>query len=244
VLTEIKSKLHRIKNKLHRVNNLRDALRNQEIIVNSLILELSDKSQEFDLFNFIVKNRSISNSRNYSDLVALFFLGEGRRYLEIGAGDPISGSDTYFLAKEKNWTGVQIEPDLATFKRLESIRRDSLKINAAVVGDNNTKKYFLNPNTMQLSERKRNFTQVQTISLESILNLHGAGFDALFIDIEGGELEVITSILFMKFEFKFINIERIWNNDQINEVLLNYGYRQIGAAYSSYSGWYLKESKQ
>lgn len=244
MLTRIKNKLHRVKNKLHRIDNLRDALRNQEIIVNSLILELSDKSQELDLFNFIVKNRRISSSRNYSDLVALFYLGEARRYLEIGAGDPIIGSDTYFLAKEKNWTGVQIEPDLATFKRLELIRRDSLKINCAVIGDNNTKKYFLNPNTMQLSKRKRKFTQVQTISLESISKSYGTGFDALFIDIEGGELEVISSILFMKFEFKFINIERIWNNDQINEILSNYGYRQIGAAFSSYSGWYLKESKQ
>jgi FkbM family methyltransferase len=236
--------LSKIKNKLSRINNLRDILRNQEIIINSLILDVSEKSEELYLFNFIVRNRRISSSRNYSDLVALFYLGEGKRYLEIGAGDPISGSDTYFLAKEKNWTGVQIEPDLAIFKRLELIRGDSLKINAAVIGDKDTKKYFLNPNTMQLSEKKKSFTQIQTISLEFILKSYGAGFDALFIDIEGGELEVISSIFFLEFEFKFINIERIWNDNQINKILSNYGYRQIGAAFSSYSGWYIKESKQ
>ena len=88
--------LSKIKNKLSRINNLRYVLRNQEIIINSLILDASEKSEELDLFNFIVRNRRISSSRNYSDLVALFYLGEGKRYLEIGAGDPISGSDTYF----------------------------------------------------------------------------------------------------------------------------------------------------
>ena len=50
---------------------------------------------------------------------------------------------------------MQIEPDLAIFKRLELIRRDSLKMNAAVIGDKDTKKYFLNPNTMQLSEKRK-----------------------------------------------------------------------------------------
>jgi hypothetical protein len=78
--------------------------------------------------------------------------------------------------------------------------------------------------------------------LEFILKSYGAGFDALFIDIEGGELEVISSIFFLEFEFKFINIERIWNDNQINKILSNYGYRQIGAAFSSYSGWYIKDS--
>jgi len=68
--------LSKIKNKLSRINNLRDILRNQEIIINSLILDVSEKSEELYLFNFIVRNRSISSSRNYSDLVALFYLGE------------------------------------------------------------------------------------------------------------------------------------------------------------------------
>jgi hypothetical protein len=59
--------LSKIKNKLSRINNLRDVLRNQEIIINSLILDASEKSEELDLFNFIVRNRRISSSRNYSD---------------------------------------------------------------------------------------------------------------------------------------------------------------------------------
>ena len=67
-----------------------------------------------------------------------------------------------------------------------------------------------------------------------------AKFAALFIDIEGNELNIISSKSFMDFNFKFINIEMIWNNSQIYDILSEYGYKQVGASFSSYSGWFIK----
>lgn len=138
------------------------------------------------------------------------------------------------------WTGIQVEPDMQTFNKLQIARPNSIQINAALVGDVDKSEYFLNPHTMRLSRKKKNFKQVQTISLEHIRNTFNTNFDALFIDIEGSEINVIKSKFFMDLDFKFINIERIWNHDQIIEILTNYGYKQTGESFSSYSAWFLK----
>jgi FkbM family methyltransferase len=219
--------------------NLRDKLRNQEKIIETLICEISASEERYKLFKFIVENREISCSRNYSDLVALFYLGKNKSYLEIGAGEPIVGSDTFLLEQKMQWTGVQVEPDLQTFNKLQMTRPNSIQVNAAIVSDADKSEYFLNPHTMRLSKKKKNFTQVKTIDMHDIKTMN-TKFDALFIDIEGNELNIISSKLFMDFNFKFINIEMIWNNSQIYDILSEYGYKQVGASFSSYSGWFIK----
>ena len=226
--------LDRTKKYFTRDENLRDKLRNQEKVIEMLLCSLSENEQEFKLFKFILENKEISYSRNYSDLVALFYLGKNRKFLEIGAGEPIIGSDTFLLEQKNFWTGLQLEPDLETFKKLKEIRTNSICINAAVVGDEDSNKYFLNPAPMRLTTKK-NFTEVKTINMNSIKKID-MKFDALFIDIEGNELNVISSKFFMEFNFKFINIEMIWNNSKIYEILTGYGYKQVGASFSSYSG--------
>ena len=89
--------LDRVRKYFTKDKNLRDELRNQEKIIESLIYEISTSEELFKLFKFIVENKEISCSRNYSDLVALFYLGKNKTYLEIGAGEPILGSDTFLL---------------------------------------------------------------------------------------------------------------------------------------------------
>lgn len=223
-----------------KLKNLRDKLRNQEIIIEALISEISKSEEEYELFKFIVENKEISFSRNYSDLVALFYLGKNRKFLEIGAGDPIVGSDTYLLEQKYCWTGIQIEPDVKTFEKLRKLRTNSICINAAIVGDTDSKRYFLNPASMRLTTMQKNFAEVKTINMSSIKDVDRK-FDALFVDIEGNELSVISSKFFMEFNFKFINIEMIWNNSNIFEILTRYGYKQVGANFSSYSGWFISD---
>jgi len=232
--------LGRAKKYFTKDKNLRDELRRQEIIIETLMLDISKNEDSYELFKFIVEHKEISCSRNYSDLVALFYLGNSQNYLEIGAGEPIIGSDTFLLEQEMLWTGVQVEPDVATFNKLRMARSNSIQINAAVVGDSDRSEYFLNPHTMRLSKKKKNFDRIKTIYMYDIHTM-GLKFDALFIDVEGNEIDIISSKSFMDFNFKFINIEMIWNNAQIYRILSEYGYKQIGASFSSYSGWFLND---
>jgi len=58
---------------------------------------------------------SNSLETNYSEVFQDIFVlqclngKKGGTYLEIGAGDPINGSNTYLLEKELEWTGLSID---------------------------------------------------------------------------------------------------------------------------------------
>lgn len=150
--------LGRGKQNFSRYENLRNKLRNQEIVIGAFLSEISLSEKEFNLLKFIVQNRNISLLRSYSDLVALFYLGKNRKFMEIGAGDLIIGSDTYLLETINFWSGIQIEPAKETFEKLEEFGTNLICINAVVVGDTDPKKCFLNLSTMRLTIKQKQFT--------------------------------------------------------------------------------------
>jgi FkbM family methyltransferase len=54
-------------------------------------------------------------------------------FVEVGALDGICGSNTYFFEKERNWSGLLIEPNPIEFRKLENIDRElSIKENCAI----------------------------------------------------------------------------------------------------------------
>ncbi len=220
----------------------RDFLRQQEIHIGHLISDLREP-KDLELFNFLVANLNKSSSRNLSDLVALYFLGRNKTFLELGAGDPVVGSDTFMLENQEGWTGVQVEPHPEQCNNLRSVRTKSIQVNAGIVADEERQNFFLDLKTMSLVDRRRgNSILVSSMNLSELVEHTGiSSFDALFIDIEGGELDIISSKIFPNLNFRFINIERIWNGLFIENRLQSLGYKQVGSSFSSYSGWFVKD---
>ena len=76
-----------------------------------------------------------SYSQCGEDLVVRFFLqyrGIGKMtYLDIGANDPIEGSNTYFFYR-LGYRGVLIEPNPAYGERLKSVRRHDTTLVAGI----------------------------------------------------------------------------------------------------------------
>jgi FkbM family methyltransferase len=57
-------------------------------------------------------------------------------FVEVGALDGISGSNTYFFEKERNWSGILIEPNPIEFKKLLDCDRTlSKKENCAIFSE-------------------------------------------------------------------------------------------------------------
>jgi len=57
-------------------------------------------------------------------------------FVEIGALDGIGGSNTYFFEKERNWSGILIEPNPIEFKKLLECERPlSKKENCAIFNE-------------------------------------------------------------------------------------------------------------
>ena len=54
-------------------------------------------------------------------------------FVEVGALDGICGSNTYFFEKERNWSGLLIEPNPIEFRKLEKADRElSIKESCAI----------------------------------------------------------------------------------------------------------------
>ena len=50
-----------------------------------------------------------------------FFKGKTNGvFVEVGALDGVSGSNTYFFEKERNWRGILIEPNPIEFEKLKN----------------------------------------------------------------------------------------------------------------------------
>lgn len=78
-----------------------------------------------------------NNSQVYQDLFTLFMTNGKRNgtYLEVGAGDPMYGNNTYLLEKDFDWYGVSVEKDPKYAYKFHKERKnvvlfdDALKMN-------------------------------------------------------------------------------------------------------------------
>lgn len=215
----------------------RTELRAQEVTSQSFF-SLSRKSSVFNSFlEFATKHASVSRSRHLTDLIAVFFLGTHKRYLEIGASHPENCSDTFLLEKNFSWNGLQVEPNPEMARKLRQERFSDL-LEVAIVESRLKKQVLLN-------EEKGNLSRfigkkVTSIDLGQLLDLKGTSFDALFMDIEGGELAVLNHKRFKELRFEFLSIERIWNSERINAILESLGYVNFWSKISGYESWWLR----
>ena len=69
-------------------------------------------------------------------------------------------------------------------------------------------------------------------------------FDAMFIDIEGGEYDIIKDSKFNSFKFEFKSVERIWNHQKVESRLTSLGYINVWKSISGNKFWWLSDPKK
>ena len=166
-------------------------------------------------------------------------------FVEIGADDGVSGSNTLFFEAERGWNGVCIEPRREAFEKLRSNR--SCACENACISDSSGDREFLEVagDARQLSglvesydprhlERiRREASSARTIStrcmtLAEALSKHGIGdVDYLSVDTEGSELEILESIDFSRTKIRCISVENNYHDPRIKKLLASKGYRLL-----------------
>jgi len=183
--------------------------------MNKMELKSQHKQDEFVINHFKQKKRGI--------------------FLDIGAHDGISLSNTFVLEKEFGWTGICIEPMEEEYNRLVK-HRNCITYNCAIYDTNGTEKFtqvetmleydgypdMLSGITKEipiegmsaiLSESQRlgakmKIIDVSTRILNEILEENKIyEIDFLSIDTEGSELKILKSIDYDKFHIKVITCE-------------------------------------
>ena len=168
----------------------------------------------------------------------------GGVFLEMGADDGLTHSNTLFFERERNWTGIAVEPRLSAFEKLR-VNRTCVCENVCI-SDSIGKKTFLEieGNVGQLSgllekydskhlKRVQQETdsfkeiKVECITMENLLSRHGIRkIDYFSLDVEGGELEILKSIKFEKFTINCISVENNYKDPAIKRFLSTKGYRK------------------
>jgi FkbM family methyltransferase len=155
-------------------------------------------------------------------------------FIECGANDGITQSNTYLLEKLKNWNGILVEPSKNKFVECQTNRSTkNIFYNCALVS-NDFKEEFIegdfDGNLMSSINGRRlnrkNLELVPTLTLNYILEKHKIEkIDFFSLDVEGYELEVLKGIDFKKFKPSYILIE-IYNHlfEPITNFLKNENY--------------------
>ena len=156
-------------------------------------------------------------------------------YIEIGANDGISQSNSLFFERQKKWRGVLVEPSPVTFDFLKSNRNPSnIFFNCACVSfdfkdsfiefnysnlmsttihsknDSNKNKVHSESGYLHLAKNEKlEKISVPAFTLEYLLDKSKAPslIDFFSLDVEGNELEVLKGLSHIKYRFKYLVVE-------------------------------------
>ena len=124
-------------------------------------------------------------------------------FVEVGANDGITQSNTYLLEKEYNWKGLLIEPSYNTFLKCKQNRSsENIILNCALVSDNNIKniKGDFDGSLMSSINGNRMYRESMNIKVSSytlstiVKNNEIKEIDFMSLDVEGYELEILKGI--------------------------------------------------
>lgn len=231
-----------------------------QCLVNKLgfYLELRDRAQQNldKQIEFEVLNQSNllleSKSENGQDLFALFANKHkrGGTFLEFGAYDGVTFSNTFLLERLFNWSGVLLDPIPRHFEEI-NFNRNCISIHAAITASKKEFVKILESPASNLSKpmSKRSIAdkihKVPAFTLSEIIDKYfpSKSLDFLSIDVEGEDLEILASIDFGKYEINSICVEH--NNRIGSDEFLKYmdesGYTLVYNEYSGNDFWFIRQ---
>ena len=204
---------------------------------------------------------SSSSSQIKQDLFVLAALGETCGYfVDIGAGNGVTMSNTYMLEKVRGWHGLLVEPARCWQGALRQTRALGNIIDDRAAwcrsGERVMFTEMLDSHLSTISQFQehdghafvRQATvagryEVDTVSLNDLLDGHKAPMvvDYLSLDTEGSESDILSAVNFKAHTFRTITVEHnsTSSRDEIYSLLTKNGYRRVLTEFSAFDDWYL-----
>jgi FkbM family methyltransferase len=171
-------------------------------------------------------------------------------FVEIGAHDGVTFSNSKFLESKANWSGICIEANPTVFERLVQNRQVSKCLNVAVSDIDGKVDFMLNTgHTEMLSvlvtgyskkHKKRidreiekyggtsKIVEIPSKRLETIISQHEIfEIDILMLDVEGSEYSILRKIDFSEVRINSILIERNYSSRPIYQFLRKQGFSRL-----------------
>lgn len=177
-------------------------------------------------------------------------------FVDIGAHDGVTLSNTCFFEKELGWTGICVEPLSGVFEELKA-NRGCICIKGCIaptsgkaqflkiIGDQDNVMalemlsgllHAYDVNHLQRIDKaitqqngKKETIEVDCFKLNDLLDQYKIyHIDYLSIDTEGGELDILKSIDYQKYLIDIIEVENNYNNEEFANFLNSKGYVLVG----------------
>jgi FkbM family methyltransferase len=170
-------------------------------------------------------------------------------FVEIGAHDGVSGSNSLFFEETLHWDGICIEAIPSVFEKLINNRRCKCVCKAA--WKENTNKIFriidgysemlsglidcyedehvqrINNEIFQMHQNFKD-VEVECCDINDLLESHKLfNIDYLSIDVEGSEFEILNHLDFNKFNIEFLTVENNYKSEKIRDLMRSENYELI-----------------
>jgi FkbM family methyltransferase len=207
------------------------------------------------------KNLSMSQSQLFQDIFAIF-CHNGKKngfFVEFGATDGVSLSNTYVLEKHFAWQGILAEPAKRWHSSLKSNRsaaidtrcvwttsKQLLPFVEADIGELSTLTQFESSDSHTDSRKTGKRYDVETVSLNDLLHTHNCPqvIDYMSVDTEGSEFEILSNLDFNRYRVGVFTIEHSYTpkREDIRRLLTSKGYLNIFEAVSKWDDWFVHKS--
>lgn len=221
--------------------------------------EAAAKSREHEFLAYVLRNVNHSRAQLCQDLFALFMTGgkRGGYFVEFGATNGMLLSNTYLLEAEYEWSGILAEPAKSWHEALHKNRGcaidercvwkssgEQLEFNEVNEGELSTIADFSGSDGHQQSRKYGKRYMVETVSLNELLEDHGAPgvIDYMSVDTEGAEFEILSHFDFSRHDVRMISVEHNYTpeRERLNELLKSKGYARVFERFSQWDDWYVK----
>ena len=170
-------------------------------------------------------------------------------FIDIGAHDGITLSNSWFFEHELGWKGICFEPLPSVFEQL-GVNRNCICLNNCVAGQEGEVIFrevvgysqmlsgienSYDPLHKQRIEREikekggsYKYHSIKCRVLNNVLKEHDvSSIDLISLDVEGSEFEILKSIDYEKFFIKVICVENVYNIEIIRDFLLSKGFSLV-----------------
>lgn len=153
-------------------------------------------------------------------------------FIEAGANDGISQSNTKIFEEFFGWRGLLVEPSISAYQKCLVNRPNSIVVNAALSSEDRLEVsgdfdgHLMSSIDGRRRNNRNNITTIKTRTLTSLLKEYNIDkVDFMSIDVEGFEIDVLRGMDFNIWKPKYILVE-INGNDRVDieSILSKYGY--------------------
>ncbi|WP_457107197.1 FkbM family methyltransferase [Methylobacterium sp. P5_C11] len=214
---------------------------------------------QVDFLIYAARRAPLSNAQLMQDLWVLYELGQKRDgyFVELGACDGSTLSNTLLLEEIFGWRGVLAEPARCWQERLRAKRHcyitdqcvygqggQALTFNETRAAEYSTIDALSEADTQGHLRRDGTRYEVETVSLRDVLREAGAPrvIDYISLDTEGSEIEILRNFDFSEYDVKLLSVDHNYTSQrgEIYDLLSRNGYRRKFENLSMFDDWYIK----